>query len=137
MRRTKNLAEVIRRKLAADPELAEAVARERMHANVAGVIADLREAAGLTQQELATRAGTHQSVIARLEDADYDSHSLKMLQRIAEALGKQIEVRFVGPAETGAHRAAKTWPTRASSARGSRPPGAPPKRRRKTAANKR
>jgi len=39
--------------------------------------------------------GTTASVICRLEDAEYDGHSLAMLRRIAEALGKRVEVRFV------------------------------------------
>jgi hypothetical protein len=33
-------------------------------------------------------------VISRLEDADYDGHSLKMLLRIAAALNQQLEVHF-------------------------------------------
>ncbi|HEV3417396.1 MAG TPA: helix-turn-helix transcriptional regulator [Pirellulales bacterium] len=95
MARTKNIADAIRSKLDADPDLADAVARERFNANVASVIFAMREAAGLTQKELAQRIGTHQSVIARLEGADYDSHSLRMLQRIADALGKRVEISFV------------------------------------------
>lgn len=92
---TKDLAEAIRRKLAANPELAAAVEAERFSASVASAIYDARTAAGLTQKQLAERIGTHQSAIARLEDADYDGHSLKMLQRIAGALGKRIDLRFV------------------------------------------
>jgi hypothetical protein len=38
--------------------------------------------------------GTTQSVISRLEDADYEGHSLPMLQRIAAALHKRLDVRF-------------------------------------------
>ena len=45
-------------------------------------------------RELA-RVGTTASVICRLEDADYDGHSLAMLRRIAGALGLRVEVRFV------------------------------------------
>jgi hypothetical protein len=30
-----------------------------------------------------------------MEDADYDGHSMSMLRRIAEALGKRVESRFV------------------------------------------
>ena len=30
-----------------------------------------------------------------LEDADYEGHSLSMLQRIGEALHRRIEIRFV------------------------------------------
>jgi hypothetical protein len=33
-------------------------------------------------------------VISRLEDADYDGHSLIMLQRIASAVGRKVEIRF-------------------------------------------
>ncbi len=72
-----------------------AVNRERFNAHVAAEIFAMRESAGLTQKPLADRIGTHQSVIARLEDADYDSHSLKMLERIAAALGNRVEIRFV------------------------------------------
>lgn len=39
--------------------------------------------------------GTTQSVISRLEDADYEGHSLTMLQRIAEALHQKVEVRLI------------------------------------------
>ena len=68
------------------------VARERINAEVAQLIHDRRVAAGLTQQQLARLVGTTQSVISRLEDADYDGHSLSMLQRIATALGQRITI---------------------------------------------
>ena len=54
-----------------------------------------RTRAGLTQTQLAELIDTKQPVIARLEDADYEGHSLSMLQRIAEALGQRLEVSFV------------------------------------------
>src|SRR5437868_2868732 len=66
-----------------------------VNSDIARKIYDLRTKAGLTQQELAKRVGTTKSTISRLEDADYDGHSLFMLKRIAEALGKRIEIRFV------------------------------------------
>jgi ribosome-binding protein aMBF1 (putative translation factor) len=62
---------------------------------IAEMILQLREEAGLTQRELAKRVGTTASVICRLEDADYEGHSMAMLRRIAEAVGKRVEVRFV------------------------------------------
>jgi len=34
-------------------------------------------------------------VIARLENADYEGHSLTMLQRIAIVLNQRIEINFV------------------------------------------
>jgi transcriptional regulator with XRE-family HTH domain len=59
------------------------------------MILKAREAAQLTQAQVAKLVGTTQSVISRLEDADYEGHSLTMLQRIAEALNRRLEVRLV------------------------------------------
>jgi transcriptional regulator with XRE-family HTH domain len=94
---TKNIAEAIRRKLQADPDLAAAVEAERFNVNIGAEIYQARTQAGLTQKELADRVGMHQSAIARLEDADYDGHSLKTLERIALAVGKRVRVAFVAP----------------------------------------
>ena len=58
-------------------------------------IYDLRTKAGLAQRALAKKVGTTASTICRLEDADYDGHSLFMLKRIAEALDRRVEIRFV------------------------------------------
>jgi predicted transcriptional regulator len=66
-----------------------------INAEIARKIYDLRTKAGLTQQQLADRVGTSKSGICRLEDADYDGHSMSMLKRIAEALDKRIEIRFL------------------------------------------
>ncbi len=56
---------------------------------------DMRTAAGLSQRALAKRVGTTASVICRMEDADYDGHTIGMLRRIAAALGRRIELRAV------------------------------------------
>jgi DNA-binding XRE family transcriptional regulator len=71
--------------------LAEAEADD----SVARRIRELRKRAGLTQQKLAELVGTTTSVISRLEDAEYEGHSLAMLRRIARALNKRVELRFV------------------------------------------
>ncbi len=63
--------------------------------SVARQIYELRKSAGLTQGELARLVGTTTSVISRLEDADYAGHSLAVLRRIALALNKRVELRFV------------------------------------------
>lgn len=81
--------------IADDPELRALIEEERVNADVAAEIYELRTSRGLTQSELASRVGTTQSVIARLEDADYQGHSLRMLRRIAEALGARLTVQFV------------------------------------------
>lgn len=65
------------------------------NADVARKIYDLRVQARLSQRALAQRVGTTASVICRLENADYDGHSLSMLRRIAAALHRRVEIRFV------------------------------------------
>ena len=67
----------------------------RLNVRTAEMIREARTAAGLTQAKLAEPVGRTQRVISRLEDADYDGHSLSMLQRIAESLHQRVEVRFV------------------------------------------
>ena len=62
---------------------------------VARKIVEVRTKADLTQRELAKLVGTTASVICRLEDADYEGHSLAMLNRIATALHRRVEIRFV------------------------------------------
>ena len=57
--------------------------------------AALRTGAGLSQRQLAKMIGTTASVICRLEDADYEGHSLAMLNRIATALNRRVEIHFV------------------------------------------
>jgi DNA-binding XRE family transcriptional regulator/predicted RNase H-like HicB family nuclease len=47
--------------------------------------------AGLTQAELARRAGLSQPAVARLEDPDHNP-TLDMLERVATALGVRLEV---------------------------------------------
>ncbi len=67
----------------------------RQDMEIGEMIYHVRTEAGLSQRALAKLVGTTASVICRLEDAEYDGHSLAMLRRIADALGKRVEVRFV------------------------------------------
>jgi DNA-binding XRE family transcriptional regulator len=67
----------------------------RANEEIARKICELRAAAGITQTQLAKLIGTTASVICRLEDADYEGHSLALLRRIASALNQRVEIRFV------------------------------------------
>lgn len=67
----------------------------RANEEIARKIHELRAAASLTQAQLAKLIGTTASVICRLEDADYEGHSLAMLRRIGSALNQRVEIRFV------------------------------------------
>lgn len=78
-----------------DEELKDMVREATLNARVAQIIYEARTQAGLTQQQLADLIETKQSVIARLEDADYEGHSLSMLQRIAQALNQRVEIQLL------------------------------------------
>ncbi len=75
-----------------DPERKASLQEERVNAEVARLIYEMRTAAGLSQQQLAELIDTTQSVISRLEDADYEGRSLSMLERIATALNQKLTV---------------------------------------------
>lgn len=93
---TTDAVEVLhRRYFEGKPQRLAELEEERANAEVARRILELREQAGLSQAQLAKAVGTTPSVICRLEDADYEGHSLTMLRRIAAALNKRIEIRFV------------------------------------------
>jgi ribosome-binding protein aMBF1 (putative translation factor) len=79
-----------------DKELNEMVREASLNARVAQtpMTREPRQV-GLTQQPLADLIETKQSVIARLEDSDYESHSLTMLQRIAQALNQRVEIQLM------------------------------------------
>lgn len=94
-KKTRNALELIARDAGDDPALWRRVEHEKLNIEVAQLIYDARTAAKLTQKQLAELVGTTQPVIARLEDADYNGHSLTMLRRIAEALDRRVEVRLL------------------------------------------
>ena len=84
-----------RRYYAGRPDRLKALEGARVEDEIARKIYHLRTQAGLTQRTLAKLVGTSASAICRLEDADYEGHSMAMLKRIAEALNKRLEIRFV------------------------------------------
>ena len=95
-RTTTNAVKILHKRYIKDnPKRLNSLKRERQNASVASQIYDIRTQAGLSQKEFAKRVGTTQSVISRLEDADYKGHSLDMLRRIAEAMKYEVVVRLV------------------------------------------
>ncbi|WP_186376128.1 helix-turn-helix domain-containing protein [Hyella patelloides] len=57
-----------------------------------------------TQRKLAEIVGTTASVICRLEDADYEGHSLSILNRTASALDRRIKIDFVPLVNPGSNK---------------------------------
>jgi len=84
-----------RRFFAGRPERLAELEEARANDAVARKIRALRTEAKLTQGQLGKLIGTTASVICRLEDADYEGHSLAILNRIATALDRRVEINFV------------------------------------------
>lgn len=108
-RRSRSGLTILDRIVGNDPKVRQEIERESERLDIAQVIYDARTAAGMTQAELARRAGTTQPVIARLEDANYQGHSLRLLQRVADALECQVRISLI-PRARGAHRARRSSP---------------------------
>jgi DNA-binding XRE family transcriptional regulator len=97
---TSDAVEILhRRYYEGKPKRASELHEARSDDELARKIHQLREQAGLTQERLAKLVGTTPSVISRLEDSDYEGHSLTMLKRIAAAVDKRVEIRFVSKKE--------------------------------------
>jgi transcriptional regulator with XRE-family HTH domain len=77
-----------------DPKFATVFDEEKGKVDLAIKILQIRQAAGLSQSQLARRIGTTQSVIARMENPEYSGYSLRMLRRIALALGARVRIDF-------------------------------------------
>lgn len=94
-KRYSNAIDIIQQELRVDARTDPDVQGFRRPYEIAQMIYDARTAAGLTQMQLADLIGTKQPVISQLENADYDGQSLAMLERIAEALHLEVQLRLV------------------------------------------
>lgn len=94
MTKTKNALEILKRRREKDPELQKYYEEEKVNFSVALAIRKARGEENLTQEELARKVGTTQSVISRLEDADYEGHTMNMLRRVAEALNRRVILKL-------------------------------------------
>lgn len=72
-------------------EFDESYDAARLALDVGEKIREAREAAGLSQRDLATRMGTSQAAIARLEAGGVGA-TLTTLQKVAAALGLTVTV---------------------------------------------
>jgi DNA-binding XRE family transcriptional regulator len=77
-----------------DPDFAERFKSAGQAWEVAMQLAALRAESGLSQKKLASRLGTSQQQISRLESPNYEGHSLSMIRRVADALGATVRVRI-------------------------------------------
>src|SRR6266571_5624372 len=65
-------------------------------------LVEARQAAGLTQRELAERLGVSQAQVARIEKRGYEAYTLNTLRRYIQALGEgfSLDVRVCSPITT-------------------------------------
>jgi transcriptional regulator with XRE-family HTH domain len=81
-------------RLERDPEFRKQQRLIKPFYRISSDIIQLRNKLGLTQKQLAERAGTHQTRISKIESSEMDIR-LSTLTGIAEALGCQIFIDFV------------------------------------------
>jgi predicted XRE-type DNA-binding protein len=76
-----------RDELRADPEYQAIYEEEAAKSELWLQLVEARQAAGLTQQQVAERMGVSQAQVARIEKRGYDAYTLRTLRRYLEALG--------------------------------------------------
>lgn len=75
-------------------ELSDLVRLERKKIKIAEQLKALRKDKKMTQSVLAKLMNTSVSVISRIEDADYDGHTLSTVERFCQALGYEFSPEF-------------------------------------------
>ena len=86
----------LKKKWMQDPEFRKEYEALKPEFALARTLIEARTNAGLTQEEVAERLGTTQSVVARLEGGG-SLPSMKTIRRYAEATGTRPEIKLVQP----------------------------------------
>lgn len=86
------------------PSIKKELERAERAWGIAFQIKELRERRGLTQAQLAALAGISQPNVARIENADYQSYTLKTLEKVARALKAHVDVIVVPEEKIEEHR---------------------------------
>lgn len=92
--KTKNALDIIKSRLKEDPKLQNAYFEEKKNYHIACKIREYRKRARFTQKQLAELIETKQSVISRLESAEYTGPSIAILKKISEVLHEPMESFF-------------------------------------------
>ncbi len=74
----------------ADPEFRQVYEEEARKKELWLQLVEARQAAGLTQKEVAQRMGVSLAQVARLEKRGYDAYTLRTLRRYLSALGDHL-----------------------------------------------
>lgn len=100
MTKTRDGLEILRRRyIAHDPEFAQVADQYRQRFEIGQQVYDLREAFGLSQEQLAEKAGLTAEDVDALELGDWQEGTFEQLVRLLTALGKQVEIRITDPVQ--------------------------------------
>ena len=83
-----------KRKLLKDTEFKKEYDALESEFSLAAKLIELRLKENLTQKQLAIRAKTSQPAIARLESGKYKQLTISFLNRVAQALNSEIDIKF-------------------------------------------
>ena len=95
--------EAIKRRKSESSEFKQAFEEEQAKLDFADLLFELRQQTGLNQTAFAKKVNKSRSTIARIESSRMEP-SFSMLEDIAQALGKRIEIRFVEAKKTAAEK---------------------------------
>ncbi len=85
-----------KKQLLKDPKVKEEYDRLQPEYALIEAVFKARMKSGLTQEMLAKKIGTKQSVISRLEKGDANP-TVSFLKKMAKAFSTRLEIRFVAP----------------------------------------
>jgi len=88
-----DIKQYIQKRAERDPEFAENYEVGYADFKIGVILRQAREAAGLTQDEVAQRLQTKKSAISRIENHANDVR-LSTIQRYAEAVGTNLQIRL-------------------------------------------
>lgn len=93
--RSEGLAYLYARYYKDHPERLASLEQEMINVEVAECLYHLRSETGLSVEKFAESVGVEPSVIEDLEEADYEGNAVAMLTRIAGALGKVVQLKWM------------------------------------------
>jgi predicted transcriptional regulator len=83
-----------KKKILQNEEVRQELKKNEAEYKIIEEIITARQEKNLTQKDLAELVGTKQSNISRLESGNYNP-TLEFLNKIARAIGKELEIRIV------------------------------------------
>ena len=89
-----DLQDYISKRTSRDPEFAAGLEAGYSNFRIGVILRQAREAAGLTQEQVAHQLGTHKSAISRIENHAEDVR-LSTLRAYAQAVGATLQIQLI------------------------------------------